>query len=150
MYDIKNLNIWKQDSQINKQLTKNPIKEIQGLHGEILIYQSSILLDVNIEFLNLSVRSFNCLKRTGWDTIGDIVKEIENWQDLLKVRNLGRNSAEEILRQIQKYQESLLTPKDKEYQRKSMQRSIEAQISRKEKDNQDGFEKILTLESVAV
>ena len=66
------------------------------------------LLSVDIGDLNLSVRSFNCLKRVGWNTIGDILESIENWQDLLRVRNLGRTSAVEIIKALIDYQTSLL------------------------------------------
>ncbi len=67
------------------------------------------LLSVDIGELNLSVRSFNCMKRAGWNTIGDILESIENWQDLLRVRNLGKTSAEEIIRALIDYQSSLLS-----------------------------------------
>ena len=71
------------------------------------------LLDTDINMLNLSVRSFNCLKRAGWNTVGDILNNIETWQDLLRVRNLGKTSAVEIINNLKEYQASLLTESDK-------------------------------------
>jgi DNA-directed RNA polymerase subunit alpha len=52
------------------------------------------LLDLPIEELELSVRSFNCLKRAGINTIGDLCARTEN--DMVKVRNLGKKSLEEV------------------------------------------------------
>ncbi|MDD2421661.1 MAG: DNA-directed RNA polymerase subunit alpha, partial [Heliobacteriaceae bacterium] len=52
------------------------------------------LLEMTIEELDLSVRSFNCLKRAGINTVGDLVMKTE--EDMIKVRNLGRKSLEEV------------------------------------------------------
>lgn len=43
----------------------------------------------------MSVRSFNCLKRAGINTVGDLVNKSE--EDMMKVRNLGRKSLEEVI-----------------------------------------------------
>ena len=51
-------------------------------------------LSVGIEQLSFSQRSYNCLKRSGIDTVGDIVFHTEN--EILKIRNLGKKSFEEI------------------------------------------------------
>ena len=62
-----------------------------------------------IEALDLSLRSFNCLKRAGKDTIGDLLPMSE--EDFMKVRNLGRKSMEEVidkLTQIQGIKDSQL------------------------------------------
>ena len=53
------------------------------------------ILDMTIEELDLSVRSFNCLKRAGINTVGDIISKSE--EDMMKVRNLGRKSLEEVI-----------------------------------------------------
>jgi DNA-directed RNA polymerase subunit alpha len=52
------------------------------------------LLDLPIEELELSVRSFNCLKRAGINTISDLVTRTEN--EMVKVRNLGKKSLDEV------------------------------------------------------
>lgn len=52
------------------------------------------LLDRSIEDLELSVRSFNCLKRAGINTIGELVSRTPD--DMIRVRNLGRKSLEEV------------------------------------------------------
>ena len=53
------------------------------------------LLEMNIEDLDLSVRSFNCLKRAQVNTVEDLVNKTE--EDMMKVRNLGRKSLEEVI-----------------------------------------------------
>ncbi|NLC06480.1 MAG: DNA-directed RNA polymerase subunit alpha [Syntrophomonadaceae bacterium] len=52
------------------------------------------VLDMTIEELDLSVRSFNCLKRAGINTVGELVQK--NAEDMMKVRNLGKKSLEEV------------------------------------------------------
>ena len=54
---------------------------------------------MTIEELDLSVRSFNCLKRAGIDTVEDLVNRTE--EDMIKVRNLGRKSLEEVVQKLQ-------------------------------------------------
>ena len=56
------------------------------------------LLEMTIEELELSVRSFNCLKRAGINTVGDLVNKSED--DMMKVRNLGRKSREEVMAKL--------------------------------------------------
>ncbi len=56
------------------------------------------LLETAIEDLDFSVRSFNCLKRAGIHTVADIVNKSE--QDMIKVRNLGKKSLEEVIKKV--------------------------------------------------
>ena len=57
------------------------------------------VLEMTIEELDLSVRSFNCLKRAGINTVEDLTNKSEN--DMMKVRNLGRKSLEEVIVKLQ-------------------------------------------------
>lgn len=52
------------------------------------------ILEMNIEELDLSVRSYNCLKRAGINTVQELIKKTP--EDMMKVRNLGRKSLEEV------------------------------------------------------
>lgn len=52
------------------------------------------VLDMPIEELDLSVRSYNCLKRAGINTVGELIQKTE--EDMMKVRNLGKKSLEEV------------------------------------------------------
>ena len=53
------------------------------------------ILEMTIEELDLSVRSFNCLKRAGINTVEDLISKTED--DMMKVRNLGRKSLDEVV-----------------------------------------------------
>lgn len=55
-------------------------------------------LEMTIEELDLSVRSFNCLKRAGINTVEDLVSKTE--EEMMKVRNLGRKSLEEVTEKL--------------------------------------------------
>ncbi len=55
-------------------------------------------LEMTIEELDLSVRAYNCLKRAGINTIGELVQR--NEEDMMKVRNLGRKSLEEVVQKL--------------------------------------------------
>ena len=56
------------------------------------------VLEMTIEELDMSVRSFNCLKRAGIDTVEDLTNRTE--EDMIKVRNLGRKSLEEVIQKL--------------------------------------------------
>ena len=57
------------------------------------------VLEMTIEELDMSVRSFNCLKRAGIDTVEDLINRTED--DMMKVRNLGKKSLEEVILKLQ-------------------------------------------------
>jgi DNA-directed RNA polymerase subunit alpha len=57
------------------------------------------VLEMTIEELDMSVRSFNCLKRAGIDTVEDLINRTED--DMIKVRNLGKKSLEEVIQKLQ-------------------------------------------------
>ena len=63
------------------------------------------VLDMTIEDLDLSVRSFNCLKRAGINTVEDLTNKTE--EDMMKVRNLGRKSLEEVIAKLDSFGFSL-------------------------------------------
>lgn len=56
-------------------------------------------LEMTIEELDLSVRSFNCLKRAGINTVEDLTNKTED--EMMKVRNLGRKSLEEVFQKLE-------------------------------------------------
>ena len=59
------------------------------------------ILKMQIEEMDLSVRSYNCLKRANIHTVEDLTKKTED--DMLKVRNLGRKSLEEVINKLASY-----------------------------------------------
>ncbi len=57
------------------------------------------ILEMTIEELDLSVRSYNCLKRAGINTVEDLINKTED--EMMKVRNLGRKSLEEVVQKLE-------------------------------------------------
>ncbi len=61
--------------------------------------QNSQILEMQIEDLDLSVRSYNCLKRAGINTVEELTKKTE--EDMMKVRNLGKKSLKEVKQKLE-------------------------------------------------
>ncbi len=68
------------------------------------------ILKMAIEEMDLSVRSYNCLKRANIHTVEDLTKKTED--DMLKVRNLGRKSLEEVIQKLESYGLALTKQED--------------------------------------
>lgn len=56
--------------------------------------------EINIEDLDLSVRAYSCLKRSGINTLNDILKK--SIEDLMKIRNLNKKCLDEIVQEVNK------------------------------------------------
>ena len=83
----------------------NLFVEMSGdaMNGGPILVQSddqsvTTVLSMTIEELDFSVRSFNCLKRAGINTVEDLINRTED--DMMKVRNLGRKSLEEVINKL--------------------------------------------------
>lgn len=63
------------------------------------------VLEMTIEELDLSVRSYNCLKRAGINTVDELIQRTE--EDMMKVRNLGKKSLEEVQNKLSELELSL-------------------------------------------
>ena len=99
-----------------RRRTHREFEELYEKYGTRLrfsVYLSKELTEAPLEDLELSVRSYNCLKRAGMQTVGDVVERINGRTDLLKIRNLGMRSADEIMEAIMVYQYSLLSDERK-------------------------------------
>lgn len=68
------------------------------------------VLEMPIEEMDLSVRSYNCLKRANINTVEDLIKKSKN--DMLKVRNLGLKSIDEVVNKLESYGLSLRNDED--------------------------------------
>ncbi len=83
-------------------------------HTEIMVEKEETkkekVLEMTIEELDLSVRSYNCLKRAGINTVEDLTNRTE--EDMMKVRNLGRKSLEEVLQKLHALSLSLAPSED--------------------------------------
>ena len=66
--------------------------------------------EMSIEDMDLSVRSYNCLKRANIHTVDDLTKKTED--DMLKVRNLGKKSLDEVIYKLSTYGLSLREKED--------------------------------------
>lgn len=148
MYDIKNMNIWKENSKYKRRKYQNKVlemevskrreitmnhkcqtvfneimnlapnvkfKEIKERRGKLRfpMYINHALMETNLEVLELSMRSSNCLHRAGYRTIGELVEAIECADDLKKIRNCGVKSIDEIMGSLFCYQYSLIPINDK-------------------------------------
>ncbi len=74
----------------------------EPMKADILVEREETIrekvLEMTIEELELSVRSFNCLKRAGIDTVQDLTNRTE--EDMIKVRNLGKKSLDEVIQKL--------------------------------------------------
>ena len=75
----------------------------EAIKAEIMVESKETVkekvLEMTIEELDLSVRSFNCLKRAGIDTVEDLVNRTQD--DMIKVRNLGKKSLDEVIQKLE-------------------------------------------------
>ena len=96
-------------------------QNIDGLHEEIEedeestfieepVDETGKILEMTIEDLDLSVRSFNCLKRAGINNVADLVEKSED--EMMKVRNLGRKSLDEVKKKLDELGVSLRPVED--------------------------------------
>ena len=126
-YDKLTLEVWTDGTFSGKEIISLAAKIMQDHIGlfvnlsetikgmDILVKteddkQKQILKMAIEELENLSIRSYNCLKRANIHTIEDLTKKTED--DMLKVRNLGRKSLEEIIQKLESYGLSLKQQED--------------------------------------
>ena len=84
-------------------------KEIEIMEKKVDA-ESTAPVDIVIDELELSVRSYNCLKRAGINTVGELVNKTPD--EMMKVRNLGRKSLEEVLAKLKELGLSLRESED--------------------------------------
>ena len=77
------------------------VSETESILSEKSDNEKEKVLDLTIDELDLSVRSFNCLKRAGINTVEDLINKSE--EDMMKVRNLGRKSLEEVIAKLDSF-----------------------------------------------
>lgn len=83
-----------------QNIVGTPVEEdtVDGTFAEEPDDEGTKTMEMTIEDLDLSVRSFNCLKRAGINTVAELVQKSED--DMMKVRNLGRKSLEEVKKKL--------------------------------------------------
>ena len=77
------------------------VSETESIMADTKVAENEKVLDLTIDELDLSVRSFNCLKRAGINTVADLINKSE--EDMMKVRNLGRKSLEEVIAKLDSF-----------------------------------------------
>lgn len=113
-YDKLTIEVWTDGTLTAKEAISLAAKVLNGhlnlfvdlsedaYNTEIMVEKSDNgkerALEMTIEELDLSVRSFNCLKRAGINTVEDLINKSED--EMMKVRNLGRKSLEEVLAKL--------------------------------------------------
>lgn len=106
--------------------------DIHSKHGvkfHFPVYMTDKLENTGIDALELGVRSYNCLKRAGINTIGDLCCRIHNSGDLHTIRNCGKTSVAEIMDSLFAYHYSQLKP---ERRARYLAEIIETNLRRKE------------------
>ncbi|MBR6403452.1 MAG: hypothetical protein IKS48_08740 [Eubacterium sp.] len=120
--------------EMNKYLDETTIEEILARNKKMFHFQimfNKQQMNQEIDVLDLSMRGYNCLKRHGFKTLRDLVNGVETKDDatskkqLLRLRNLGRNTAEEILMKLFYYQFQILSDEGK---RNYMQQIVELNL----------------------
>ena len=84
----------KKGEQASSAAEESPVKETPRKEEN----KKEKVLEMTIEELDLSVRSYNCLKRAGINTVEELTNKTP--EDMMKVRNLGRKSLEEVLAKL--------------------------------------------------
>ncbi|KJS16746.1 MAG: DNA-directed RNA polymerase subunit alpha [Peptococcaceae bacterium BRH_c4b] len=113
-YDKLTLEVWT-DGSINPDEAVSLSAKIMGEHLRLFIgltetindveimvekeeEQKDKIMEMTIEELDLSVRSYNCLKRAGINSVEELTQR--NEEDMMKVRNLGKKSLEEVIQKL--------------------------------------------------
>jgi DNA-directed RNA polymerase subunit alpha len=125
-FDRLNLEVWSNGSITPKEATSLAAKILSehlrlfiGLTDslgdvEIMVEKEEEakdkILEMTIEELDLSVRSYNCLKRAGINTVEELIQKTE--EDMMKVRNLGRKSLEEVQNKLTELELAFRTPEE--------------------------------------
>ena len=116
-YDKLTLEVWTDGTVSGKEIISLAAKIMQD-HISLFVNLSETIKDLSIlmkteddkqqqilkmaiEEMDLSVRSYNCLKRANIHTVEDLTKKTED--DMLKVRNLGRKSLDEVIQKLESY-----------------------------------------------
>lgn len=98
---------------VMNQLDGVNLHEKRGGRFRFLMHMTQRMSDMSIEALDLSVRSYNSLKRAGYNSIGDVVNAISAGAELKGIRNCGAKSVREIMEHLFLFQYNSL-PTDRQ------------------------------------
>jgi len=90
------------------------LREKHGGQFRFLLHLTDKMRATPLEALELGQRSYNCLKRAGYTTIGELTDAVSGSQDLKNIRNCGAKSVREIMEQLFLFQYTSLKPEKQE------------------------------------
>ncbi len=90
------------------------LKRKVGGRFDFPMYLTQPMKEKSIEDLDLSARSYHCLKRAGYNTIGELAQAVSSGMSLKSIRNCGSNSAMEIMSCLFLFQYNML-PAERQY-----------------------------------
>lgn len=96
--------------EIFEQIPELEVRTARGGKFKFPIYMTGSLANTPIDALELSVRSYNCLKRVGINTIGELCEKVRCSGELKSIRNCGNTSVAEIMDSLFAYQFAVLKP----------------------------------------
>ena len=103
-------------SSLMNQFEGVSLEEESGGKFWFKIHIPNNMRDASIDALDLSVRSYNCLKRAGIDTVGDVANAVTGGRNLKGIRNCGAKSVREIMERLFMFQCNLMPiEKQEEY-----------------------------------
>ncbi len=126
-YDKLTLEVWTDGTFSGREIVALSAKIMQGYNNEFVKLSDRIgsmddfvrpteddtkekVLDMKIEDMELTVRSYNCLKRANIHTVRDLTYKTED--EMLKVRNLGRKSLDEVIQKLEAFNLALAKKED--------------------------------------
>ena len=90
------------------------LKEKQGRSFRFRMHMNRSMEEASIDALDLSIRSYHCLKRAGYDNIGTLAEDIASGKSLSSIRNCGKKSVREIMEHLFLFQYYSLKPEKRE------------------------------------
>ena len=84
-------------NEVMRRFDGAEVKQKKGRKFRFLLHLTPSMAETPIDTLDLSVRGYHCLKRAGYDTIGQLAESIEAGNELAKIRNCGKNTIQEIM-----------------------------------------------------
>lgn len=96
--------------EIMNQVEGVELKEKHGGTFRFRMHLTQQMEETKIEALELSVRSYHCLKRAGYETVGELAESIAAGGELMKIRNCGAKSIREIMEKLFVFQYESLSP----------------------------------------
>ena len=100
-------------TEINSRMKTAELKRKDGRSIKFRMYLTKSMRETPLDVLDLAPRSHNCLRRAGYETIGDILDALSSGYDLKRIKNCGKTSVRDIMEHLLMYQYNSL-PKDRQ------------------------------------